>query len=422
MLNEKRIESAYQLAKEEYDSLGVDVEQVISKLGNISLSLHCWQGDDVGGFETPDAGLSGGGIQVTGNYPGKARNAGELRSDLVKVLSLLPGKHRVNLHATYGEFGNRRVDRDEIRPEHFQSWIDWARANKLKLDFNPTLFSHPKADAGFTLSSKNESVRKFWIRHVKRCREIGEYFGLELNSSCIHNIWIPDGTKDTPVDRYGHRSLLKESLDEIFEYRIPEEYLKDSVESKLFGIGSESFVVGSYDFYLAYAAKNNKMICLDNGHFHPTESVGDKISSCLQFVNEILLHLTRSVRWDSDHVVTMNDEILLIAQEVVRSDALSRVHIGLDFFDASINRVGAYVVGARAALKSFLYALLEPSDILLKYEEKGKNFERLALLEEMKTKPFGAVWNYYCLKNEVIPDEEYINEIRKYEKEVLLKR
>lgn len=417
-----KIESAYQLAKEEYDSLGVDVVQVISKLNNISLSLHCWQGDDVGGFETPDAGLSGGGIQVTGNYPGKAGNVSELRNDLGKVLSLLPGKHRINLHAIYGEFGNKRVDRDEIRPDHFQGWINWARANKLKLDFNPTLFSHPKADAGFTLSSKNESVRKFWIEHVKRCREIGGYFGLELDSSCVHNIWIPDGTKDTSVDRYGHRSLLKESLDEIFEYGIPEKYLKDSVESKLFGIGSESFVVGSYDFYLAYAAKNNKMICLDNGHFHPTESVGDKISSCLQFVNEILLHLTRGVRWDSDHVVTMNDEILLIAQEVVRSDALSRVHIGLDFFDASINRVGAYVVGARAALKSFLYALLEPSEILLKYEEEGKLFERLALLEEMKTKPFGAVWNYYCLKNGVIPDEGYISEIKKYENEVLLKR
>ncbi len=421
-MNEKKIESAYQLAKEEYDSLGVDVVQVISKLNNISLSLHCWQADDVGGFETPDAGLSGGGIQVTGNYPGKAGNVGELRSDLEKVLSLLPGEHRVNLHAIYGEFGNKRVDRDEIRPDHFQGWINWARANKLKLDFNPTLFSHPKADAGFTLSSKNESVRKFWMEHVKRCREIGGYFGLELDSSCVHNIWIPDGTKDTSVDRYGHRSLLKESLDEIFEYGIPEKYLKDSVESKLFGIGSESFVVGSYDFYLAYAAKNNKMICLDNGHFHPTESVGDKISSCLQFVNEILLHLTRGVRWDSDHVVTMNDEILLIAQEVVRADALSRVHIGLDFFDASINRVGAYVVGARAALKSFLYALLEPKDILLKYEEEGRNFERLALLEEMKTKPFGAVWNYYCLKNGVIPDEGYISEIKKYEKEVLLKR
>ncbi|MBA7530871.1 L-rhamnose isomerase [subsurface metagenome] len=421
-MNEKKIESAYQLAKEEYDSLGVDVVQVISKLNNISLSLHCWQADDVGGFETSDAGLSGGGIQVTGNYPGKAGNVSELRNDLGKVLSLLPGKHRINLHAIYGEFGNKRVDRDEIRPDHFQGWIYWARANKLKLDFNPTLFSHPKADAGFTLSSKNESVRKFWIEHVKRCREIGGYFGLELNSSCVHNIWIPDGTKDTSVDRYGHRSILKESLDEIFEYGIPEKYLKDSVESKLFGIGSESFVVGSYDFYLAYAAKNNKMICLDNGHFHPTESVGDKISSCLQFVNEILLHLTRGVRWDSDHVVTMNDEILLIAQEVVRADALSRVHIGLDFFDASINRVGAYVVGARAALKSFLYALLEPKDILLKYEEEGRNFERLALLEEMKTKPFGAIWNYYCLKNGVIPDEGYISEIKKYENEVLLKR
>lgn len=421
-MNKKKIELAYQLAREEYDSLGVNVEQVINKLSNISLSLHCWQGDDVGGFETPDSGLSGGGIQVTGNYPGKARNVNELRHDLEKVLSLLPGNHRVNLHATYGEFGNSRIDRDKIRPEHFQGWIDWARSNKLKLDFNPTLFGHPKADEGFTLSSKNESIRKFWIEHVRRTREIGEFFGLELGSSCINNIWIPDGTKDTPIDRYRHRAILKESLDEIFEYEVPGKYLKDSVESKLFGIGSESFVVGSYDFYLAYAVKNDIMLCLDNGHFHPTESVGDKISSCLQYIDELLLHLTRGVRWDSDHVVTQNDEILLIAQEVARSGALSRVNVGLDFFDASINRVGAWVIGARAALRSFLYALLEPTDILLGYEKEGRNFERLALLEELKTKPFGAVWNYYCLKNGVIPDEKYMNEILDYEKKVLLNR
>jgi len=376
----------------------------------------------VGGFETPGAELGGGGIQVTGNYPGKARNLTEMRADLEKVMSLLPGKQRLNLHAIYGDFGGERVDRDQIEVKHFQSWIDWAKANQIGLDFNCTCFSHPKADDGFTLSSKNAENRRFWIEHTKRCRRIAAEMGKQLGTAAVHNIWIPDGSKDTPVDRFTHRALLKDSLDQIFSEKLPEAFLKDAVESKLFGIGSESMVVGSHDFYLCYAAQNNKLICLDNGHFHPTEQVGDKISSVLQFVPELLLHVTRGVRWDSDHVVILNDEIQLIAQEIVRSNALHRVKVGLDFFDGSLNRIGAYVIGTRAAQQAFLLALLEPTEKLKAWEEAGKNFERLALLELMKTKPFGAVWNYYCLQHNVPVAEDFITEIQAYETAVLAKR
>ena len=347
------------------------------------------------------------------------RNADELRQDLEKVMTLLPGKQRFNLHAIYGDFGGDFVDRDKIETGHFQAWIGWAKKMDVCIDFNCTCFSHPKADDGFTLSSKNEENRKFWIEHVKRCRKIGADMGRQLGTACVHNLWIPDGSKDIPIDRYTLRKILKESLDEIFAVEYPAEHLKDSVESKLFGIGSEAMVVGSYDFYLAYAIRNNKMICLDNGHYHPTEQVGDKISSCLQFLDELMLHVTRGLRWDSDHVVTFNDEILLIAQEVIRADALSRVNIGLDYYYASINRVGAYVTGTRAAQLSFLYAMLEPVSKLKEYEEKGKYFERLALLEILKSKPFGAVWDYYCYKSGVPVGIEYIKEIEKYEKEIL---
>jgi L-rhamnose isomerase len=416
------IEKAYALAKAQYATLEVDTEKVLSELNKIKISLHCWQTDDVGGFEKPDAKLGGGGIQATGNFPGKARTIVQMRSDLDKVMSLLPGEQRLNLHAIYGEFGGKLIDRNQIELKHFQGWINWARKRKIGLDFNCTCFSHPYADDGFTLASKNEKYRKFWVEHTKRCRKIAAEMGKQLGTPSIHNIWIPDGSKDTPVDRYTLRKLLKKSLDEIFAVKYPKKYLKDSIESKLFGIGSESMVVGSHDFYLGYAAKNNTMITLDNGHFHPTEQVGDKISSCLHSVDEILLHLTRGIRWDSDHVVTFNDEIMLIAQEIVRAKVLSRVNIGLDYFDASLNRIGAYVVGARAVQLAFLFALLEPFNILLKYEEQGRNFERLALLELLKTKPFGAVWDYYCLKNNVPVGQDYIEEIRKYEKEVLLKR
>lgn len=416
------IKQAYQQAKEQYANIGVDVNLALDKLKDFEISLHCWQTDDVGGFETPDAALGGGGIAVTGNYPGKARTISEMRQDLEKVMAMLPGKQRLNLHASYGEFGNEFVDRDQIEPGHFQGWIDWAREQEIALDFNCTCFSHPKADGGFTLSSKDEEIRNFWVEHTKRCRAIAAEMGKQLGKTCIHNIWIPDGSKDVPVDRYTHRALLKQSLDEIFEVDYPLEYLKDSIESKLFGIGAESMTVGSHDFYLGYAVKNNKLICLDNGHFHPTEQVGDKISACLQFVDEVMLHVTRPVRWDSDHVVTLNDDVLLIAQEIIRSNAIDRVHMGLDFFDASINRIGAYLIGTRAAQQAMLYALLEPIDTLRTYENQGKNFERLALLELMKTKPFGSVWDYYCLQEGVPVGEEYITEVQNYEQNVLLTR
>lgn len=413
------IQQAYELAKNQYADLGVNSDKAIERMEDVVISLHCWQADDVGGFEKPDAELGGGGIQVTGNYPGKARNADELRQDIEKVMSLLPGKQRFNLHAIYGDFGSELVDRDQIETSHFQPWIDWAKKLGIGLDFNCTCFSHPKADDGFTLSSKNNSIRNFWIEHVKRCRQIGAEMGKQLGTPCVHNLWIPDGSKDIPVDRYSLREILKESLDEIYSEEYPEDHLKDSVESKLFGIGSEAMVVGSYDFYLAYAIKNNKMICLDNGHYHPTEQVGDKISSCLRFLDELMLHVTRGLRWDSDHVVTFNDEILLIAQEVIRADALSRVNIGLDFFDASINRIGAYVIGTRAAQMAFMYALLEPVTKLKEYEENGEYFERLALMEIMKSKPFGAVWDFYCLQSGVPVGIDYITNIRQYEREVL---
>ncbi len=422
MTNTETIRKAYELARKQYAALGVDSVAALAKLKEFEISLHCWQTDDVGGFETPDASLGGGGIAVTGNYPGKARNIAEMRGDLEKVMALLPGRQRLNLHAIYGEFGDRFVDRDQIEPAHFQGWIDWAAEQDIALDFNCTCFSHPMADGGFTLSSKDEKIRSFWVEHTRRCRTIGAEMGRQLGKTCIHNIWIPDGSKDVPVDRFTNRALLKQSLDEIFADEYSKDFLKDSIESKLFGIGAESMTVGSHDFYLGYAVKNNKLICLDNGHFHPTEQVGDKISACLLFVDELMLHVTRPVRWDSDHVVTLNDDVVLIAQEIIRSDAFDRVHMGLDFFDASINRIGAYVIGTRAAQQAMLYALLEPLDTLKAYEDEGKNFERLALMELMKSKPFGAVWDYFCMKEGVPVGEEYIAEVQAYEKEILSKR
>jgi L-rhamnose isomerase len=421
-MKKKFIEKSYELAREQYAELGIDTEKVLSEMDKINISLHCWQTDDVGGFEKPGSVLGGGGIQATGNFPGKAKSIEQMRDDLDKAMSLLPGKQRLNLHAIYGEFGGKLVDRDQIEPKHFQGWIKWAKNRGIGLDFNCTCFSHPYADDGFTLSSKNEKIRKFWVEHTKRCRAIAAEMGKQLGTPSVHNIWIPDGMKDTPVDRYSLRKILKKSLDEIFSVKYPKKYLKDSVESKLFGIGSESMVVGSYDFYMGYAIKNNTMITLDNGHFHPTEQVGDKISSLLHFVDEILLHLTRGVRWDSDHVLTFNDELLLIAQEIVRCKALNRVNIGLDFFDASLNRIGAYVIGTRSAQMAFMYALLEPYKMLVGFEDQGKNFERLAYLELLKSKPFGAVWDYYCMNSQVPVGEDYISEIMKYEKEVLIKR
>jgi L-rhamnose isomerase len=421
-LSQKEIEADFSRASDSYAKYGVDVEKSLQQLEKIQISLHCWQADDVGGFEHEGASLQGGGLAVTGNYPGKARNIDELRQDIEKVLSLLPGKQRLNLHASYGDFSGGKADRDAIEASHFKSWSDWSAEQKMSLDFNSTLFSHPLAASGFTLSSKDEKIRTFWIEHVKRCREISEYFGKTQGNPCIHNLWIADGAKDIPVDRFGHRQLLKKSLDEIYAVTFDPACMKDALESKLFGIGSEAFVVGSHEFYLGYALMNDKLICIDNGHFHPTEVVGDKISSIFQYTDEMLLHLTRGLRWDSDHVVVFNEEISLIAQEIVRSGVLDKVYVGLDFFDASINRIGAYVTGTRSAQKAFLYALLEPHARLKQLEVENRGFEKLAIMEELKFMPFGAVWNYYCMMHDVPPAGMYIDEINKYEKEVSSKR
>ena len=422
MSKDKLIEKSFELAVERYAEVGVDVKKALEKLQKISISLHCWQADDVVGFEKFDESVSGGGIQATGNYPGKANTIAQMRQDMEKVYSLIPGKHRYNIHAFYGDFGGKPVERDQIEPKHFQSWIDWAKTQNLKLDFNCTCFAHPKANDGFTLSHPDASIRKFWIDHVNASRKVSEHMGKEQGVPCIHNIWIPDGSKDITVNRYAYRKNLKESLDKIFELKIDEKYMKDSIECKLFGIGSESYVVGSHEFYMGYGMTRNRMITLDMGHFHPTESVADKISSLLLFSNELMFHVSRGVRWDSDHVVIVNDDLQAFAQEIVRMEGLNKVNIGLDFFDASINRIGAYVVGTRATQKAFLIALLEPLAKLREYESKGQNFERLALLEEAKSMPWGAIWDYFCLTNNVIPGEDYIKEIQKYEKEVTLKR
>ncbi len=422
MFKKSRTEKAYKIAEESYAELGVDTDSAISRLRDISISLHCWQGDDVGGFEKPDAELSGGGIQVTGNHPGKARTIQELRQDLEKAYSLIPGSHRLNLHAMYGEFGGNLVDRNEISTEYFQGWVDWAKEQSIKLDFNATCFSHPKADSGFTLSHPDKEIRDFWIEHVKLCRKISAFFGKELESPCIHNLWIPDGFKDIPVDRWTPRALLKASLDEILSEKFAPSELKDAVESKLFGIGSEAHVVGSHEFYLAYALSRGIIPCFDLGHFHPTESVAEKVSATMQFCDEILLHVSRPVRWDSDHVVVLNDDIRAVTEEIVRSNRLDKIHIALDFFDASMNRVGAWTIGTRATLKGLLIALLEPTQMLKTYEAEGNNFARLAMLDSLKNMPFGAVWDYYCLQNEVPVGASWLKEINEYDVEVTSKR
>lgn len=420
MSNSKKIEKAYKAAKARYAELGVDSDKAMDRLSEIAVSLHCWQGDDVGGFESSE-GLTGGGIMATGAYPGKARTADELRADLEKALSLIPGKHRLNLHAIYAETKGR-VERNELEPKHFSTWIDWAKVNGLGMDFNGTFFSHPKAESGFTLSSADEGVRKFWVEHGIVCRTIGAAMGKALGTPCVTNLWIPDGSKDIPVDRKGPRERLEKSLDEIFAKKMDRSRLLDAVESKLFGIGSESYVVGSHEFYLGYAIQNKTLLCLDTGHFHPTEVVSDKISSVLTFLDEILLHVSRGVRWDSDHVVILSDELRAIAEEIVRGDSLHRVHIGLDFFDASINRIAAWVIGTRCMIKALLIALLEPSEKLRRMEFDGDYTGRLAMLEELKTLPFGAVWDYYCIKSDVPVAEGWLDEVRAYEKNVLSKR
>ena len=419
-VSDSQIESAYELARERYAALGVDVAAALDTLKTVPISLHCWQGDDVSGFEDPDRGLSGG-IMATGNYPGKATNIDELRSDLDKAYSLIPGHHRLALHGSYLD-SPTKVPRDELQPEHFASWVDWAKANKHGLDFNPTFFSHELADDGFTLAHADAGIRQFWIDHGIATREISAYFGKELGTPSINNVWIPDGYKDYPADRLGPRLRLKESLDALFAKPLDPAHNLDAVECKLFGLGSESYVVGSHEFYLGYAIANDKVLCLDAGHFHPTETIADKLSSALLYVNDILLHVSRGVRWDSDHVVTLTDDLQAIMQEIVRADALERIHIGLDFFDASINRVGAWVIGTRNALRALLMALLEPRELLRGYENAGDFTARLALLEALKGMPFGAIWDQYCLQQGVPVGMAVMDTISAYEAAVQSKR
>ncbi len=420
-MNPNAIENAYRLAAERYAELGVDTEKAIETLGQVAVSMHCWQGDDVGGFES-DEGLSGGGIMATGSYPGKARNADELRADAQKAFSLIPGRHRFNLHAIYGEPDAGPVERNAVEPAHFERWIDWAAELGIGLDFNPTFFSHPKAADGFTLAHRDPGIRRFWVEHGIACRKIGQAMGSRLGSPCVTNVWIPDGYKDVTIDRRGPRELLRQSLDEIFAEPIDPAHNLDAVESKLFGIGSETYVVGSHEFYLAYALENKKLLCLDAGHFHPTETIADKISAVLTFLDEILLHVSRGVRWDSDHVVITTDELRAIAEELVRGNFLDRVHIGLDFFDASINRVAAWVIGTRALLKALLLALLEPTEQLRDLEQNQDFTARLALFEESQTLPFGPVWDQYCLQQNVPVGADWIEEVRGYETTVTAKR
>jgi L-rhamnose isomerase len=414
------IQSAYNIAKERYSALGVDTEAALTRLAKVAISLHCWQGDDVGGFENPGGELSGG-IAATGNYPGKARTADELRRDLDVVYSLLPGSHRLNLHAIYLE-ADKKIERNAIEPRHFSAWKDWAKAGSHGIDFNPTCFSHPLAADGFTLSHRDPAIRQFWIEHCIASRKIGEYFGRELGTPAVTNIWIPDGYKDSPADRQTPRRLLRDALDSILVEKIDPQYNLDAVEPKLFGIGSESYVTGSMEFYTAYAVSRQILLTLDSGHFHPTETIADKIPSLLIYLDQMLLHVSRGVRWDSDHVVTFNDDLQAIAQEIVRNDALDRIHIGLDYFDASINRIAAWTIGARNTLKALLLALLEPLDTLKYYEAEGDFSSRLALLEELKSMPFSAVWDYYCQQKSVPVGMDFMVIIKDYERHELTKR
>ncbi len=413
-MTQEQLTKAYEVAKARYAELGIDTDKALDALQHISLSLHCWQADDVTGFENPDGQLTGG-IQATGNYPGKARNIDEVRADIEQAKRFIPGKHRLSLHAIYGDFDGKQVDRNQIEPAHFQSWIDWAKANDMKLDFNSTSFSHPKSGE-LSLSNPDPAIRDFWVEHTQRSRRIADEMGRQLGDKACHNLWIHDGSKDLTVNRYLYRSLLKESLDRIYAEQQP--HVKDAVECKLFGTGLESFTVGSHEFYMGYAVKNGIMSTLDMGHFHPTEEISDKISSLLLYTPEILLHVSRPVRWDSDHVVILNDSVVMLAQEIVWADALQRVNIGLDYFDASINRIGAYVIGARATQKAFLQALLSPIDKLRAAEAADCKFQRLALLEEAKSLPWADVYNYFCLQNDSPAGASYIAEIERYEREV----
>lgn len=420
MALDKQVQTNYEAAKAQYAKHGIDVDQVLAQLSNVKISMHCWQGDDVRGFLNRDQDLTGG-ISVTGSYPGAARTPNELRADLEKAFSLIPGKHKVNLHAIYADT-EEKVEIDALEPRHFENWVTWAKEQGLGLDFNPTCFSHEKSKDGLTLSHHDREIRDFWIRHCQASRRIGAYFGEQLGQTCVTNVWIPDGYKDVPADRLAPRQRLKSALDEVFAEPIDPAYNLDAVESKLFGLGSEAYVVGSHEFYMGYGVQNDKLICLDAGHFHPTEVISNKLSSLSLFTSGILLHVSRPMRWDSDHVVTLDDELLEIGKELVRGDLLGKTHIGLDFFDASINRVAAWVIGTRNTIKALLRAMLEPVAALKQAELEGDFTTRLALTEEFKSYPFGAVWDYYCAKQGVPVREEWLAEVKAYEREVLLKR
>ena len=417
-MKEELVRKAYEVAKERYAEIGVDTEKVLKQLQDFHLSLHCWQADDVAGFEVQAGSLSGG-IQSTGNYPGKARNIDELRADILEAKSLIPGNHLLNLHEIYGDFKGKVFDRDEVTVEYFQSWIDWAKENDTKLDFNSSSFSHPKSGS-LSLSNPDEGIRGFWVEHTKRCRDIANAMGEAQGDPCIMNLWVHDGCKDMSVNHMLYRSLLKKSLDEIFAKKQP--MMKDCIEGKVFGIGLESFTVGSHDFYTAYAAQNQKILTIDTGHYHPTESPADKVSAVLQFVPELMLHVSRPVRWDSDHVTIMDDPTQELFSEIVRADALDRVHYGLDFFDGSINRIGAYVIGSRAAQKCMLRALLEPKATISEAELKGQGYRVLALLEEQKAMPWQAVYDEFCVRNAVPVGQDFMKEIDSYEANVTSKR
>jgi L-rhamnose isomerase len=412
----------YEPAREAYHAVGVDTEKALAALSTTPISIHCWQGDDVRGFETADSGMPGGGLAVTGNYPGRARTPEELRADLEKVFSLVPGQHRLNLHALYLENGGKKVDRDAIETKHFEGWIGWAKNLGLGMDFNPSYFAHPKAADGFTLTHRDKGIREFWIEHGRRCRKIGADIGRALGSPCVTNVWIPDGYKDLPVDRTAPRQRLIESLDAIFAEKLPTTEEIDAVECKLFGIGSESYTAGSHEFYLGYAVSRQKAVCLDAGHFHPTESLADKISSVLLFVPRLLLHVSRGVRWDSDHVVILDDQTRAVMEELARGNYLGRTSIGLDYFDASINRVAAWIIGIRAAQKALLLALVEPTIALREAEQTGDYTRRLALLEESKSLPWGAVWEEFCRRSNVPAGPAWIDDVHNYEKNVQAKR
>ncbi|WP_240415192.1 L-rhamnose isomerase [Paenibacillus periandrae] len=417
---DKNVQANYELAKELYAAHGINVDQVLEQLEKVKISMHCWQGDDVKGFLNRDQDLTGG-ISVTGNYPGAAQSPAQLRADLEKAFSLIPGKHKVNLHAIYADT-DEKVELNELEPKHFQKWVDWCKEQGLGLDFNPTCFSHEKSKDGFTLSHSDPEIRQFWIDHCKTSRKIGAFFGEQLGQTCVTNVWVPDGYKDVPADRMAPRQRLKSALDEVFAEELNPAYNLDAVESKLFGLGSEAYVVGSHEFYMGYGIQNNKLICLDAGHFHPTEVISNKLSSLALFTDGILLHVSRPMRWDSDHVVTLDDELIEIGRELVRGNLLEKTHIGLDFFDASINRVAAWVIGTRNTIKALMRAMLDPVEALKKAELEGDYTTRLALTEEFKSYPFGAIWDYYCASKGVPVREEWLAEVKSYEQEVLLKR